>query len=92
MKDWGALGDRENMKMRDKESRNATLQGSTRGGNVTQRERNREMGIEWNGCELEKREHETESRRKRGGEVREGPKFRHGNQREQLPLSPRRYI
>lgn len=31
------------MKMRDKESGNATLQGSTRGGNVTHRERKREI-------------------------------------------------
>lgn len=46
----------------------------------TQRGGNREKGIEWNGCELEKIERETESRRKRGVEVREGPKFRHGNQ------------
>lgn len=38
------------MKMRDKASGNATLQGSTRGKNVTERVE----GIEWNGCELEK--------------------------------------
>lgn len=31
-------------------------------------------------CELEKRVQEAESRRKLGGEVSEGPKFRHGNQ------------
>lgn len=38
----GAPGDRENMKMSNKESGNATLQGSTRGGNVTVREKYRE--------------------------------------------------
>lgn len=64
------------MKMRDKASGNATLQGSTRGKNVTERVER----IEWNGCELEKTEQETESRRKSGVEVRKGPKFRHGNQ------------
>lgn len=45
-----------------------------------QREQNREKGIEWNECELEKIEQETKSRRKSGVEVREGSKFRHGNQ------------
>lgn len=41
---------------------------------------NREKGIEWNECELSKTEQETESRGRRWSEVREGPKFRHGNQ------------
>lgn len=64
MKDRGAPGDRENMKMSDKESGNATLQGSTRGGNVTAREKNREKGTDWNGYEPKKSKQEAESRRK----------------------------
>lgn len=49
---------------------------------MTQRERgrNREKGIEENRCELKKTEQETESRGRQWSEVREGPKFRHGNQ------------
>lgn len=52
--------------------------------NVTERVE----GIEWNGCELEKTEQETESRRKSGVEVRKGPKFRHGNQERTAVLLP----
>ncbi|TNN35301.1 Cell adhesion molecule 2 [Liparis tanakae] len=47
--------------MRDKESGNATLRGSTGGGNVTGAE-----GIERNGCELREKEQGTESRRTLG--------------------------
>lgn len=53
LKDWGAQGDSENMKRRDKERGNATLQGSTGGGNVTEREERTErrelsgMDVNW---------------------------------------------
>lgn len=45
LKDWGTLGDREDMKMRDKDSGNANLQGSTRGGKATERAEQREVEL-----------------------------------------------
>ena len=40
------------------------------------------MDVNW------KREQGTESRRQRGGEVREGPKYRHGNQKRTAASFP----
>ena len=61
------------MKMSNKESGNATLQGSTRGGDVTARERRVERReLRGNRYELKETEQETESRRKSSFEAVRG--------------------